>query len=129
MLPPAARLTTGKEFMLNMLPALITSEWRKNTMLSPSVWPGGTGITTTGSPLKNILFVSFEPGDRGPRALRSRGLLAGWGAHAVEHLFSGDDGRPAIAIAQIAADHRRAVAGPGLSLPPVRSASKLVLMI
>ena len=59
-LPPRAGSTTGYEVVTNRSPALITSERRKNTMLSPSVVAAGACMTTTGSSLKKIFRCADE---------------------------------------------------------------------
>ena len=51
-LPPRAGSITGYEVVRKRSPALITSERRKNTRLSPSVRAAGAWMTTTGSSLK-----------------------------------------------------------------------------
>ena len=57
--PPLPRSMTGNATVRNMSPVWMTSESTKWMMLSPSVCPGGIGMTCTSSPLRWMVTSSL----------------------------------------------------------------------
>src|SRR5688572_32985054 len=84
-LPPRAASIAGYAVVTNRSPVLITSERRKNTMLSPSVLADGAWMMTTGSSLKKIfrcaeeyVFVGHAITGYGDAPLLMRGSTFSW---------------------------------------------------